>query len=128
VHIMGEITTTAQVDYEACVRDVIRKIGYTKDEYGFSDRCHFSSTLHTQSTDIAMGVNNALESRELDASDIGAGDQGMMFGYACNETTELMPLAICWKWSLILWASFLTDAAKTIPLHPIQQAYYPNYT
>ena len=73
VHIMGEITTTADVDYEACARDVIRSIGYTKDEYGFTERCLFSSTLHTQSTDIAMGVNNALESRELDASDIGAG-------------------------------------------------------
>lgn len=56
---MGEITTTANVDYEACARAVIRRIGYTKDEYGFTDRCQFSSSLHTQSTDIAMGVNHS---------------------------------------------------------------------
>ena len=118
VHIMGEITTTADVDYEACARDVIRSIGYTKDEYGFTERCLFSSTLHTQSTDIAMGVNNALESRELDASDIGAGDQGMMFGYACNETTELMPLAICCANALTRGLTALRRSGKLPYLRP----------
>ena len=90
VHIMGEITTTAEVDYEACAREVIRRIGYTKEEYGFTDNCRITCSLHKQSPDIAMGVNNAMD----DEKELGAGDQGMMFGYACNETPQYMPLAI----------------------------------
>ena len=90
VHIMGEITTTAEVDYEKCARDVIRRIGYNKEEYGFSDKCRISCSLHKQSPDIAMGVNSAMD----DKKELGAGDQGMMFGYACNETPQFMPLAI----------------------------------
>ena len=90
VHIMGEITTTAEVDYEECAREVIRRIGYTKPEYGFTDNCRITCSLHKQSPDIAMGVNNAMD----DEKELGAGDQGMMFGYACNETTQFMPLAI----------------------------------
>lgn len=87
---MGEITTHATVDYEACTRAVIRNIGYTKEEYGFTDNCQISCSLHQQSSDIAMGVDNAMD----DSTELGAGDQGMMFGYACNETDSYMPLAI----------------------------------
>lgn len=118
VHVMGEIATDAVVDYEACVRKVIRRIGYTKEEYGFTDRCRFSCTIHTQSPDIAMGVDNALETRELDIANIGAGDQGMMFGYACNETTELMPLAICYANKLTKGLTALRKSGKLPYLRP----------
>ena len=100
VLIMGEITTKAKVDYEKIARETIREIGYDSDEKGFNcDTCRVKVLLDSQSPDIAMGVDKALEARENEMSDeqleaIGAGDQGLMFGYATDETPELMPYAI----------------------------------
>ena len=95
VLVMGEITTSGYVDMQKVARDTIRRIGYTGGRTGFdADNCGVLVCIDEQSADIAMGVNDALENRGSGVYDIGAGDQGMMFGYACNETDALMPYAI----------------------------------
>ena len=116
---LGEITTKASLDISKIVREVVRDIGYDRAKYGFDcDTCSVLTSIHQQSPDIAMGVDNSLEGREQNAFDTGAGDQGMMFGFACDETPTLMPMPIYYAHKLVMKLSELRKSGALDYLRP----------